>query len=232
MSGIVVNKEIINGGNIPFISSGRSNPAALSRPFVDNELYFWTDNQSWWGYSLDNGGWVLLSGGGGATPTLQQVLAAGNNTDISAEFDTGTNITIIQPTGLTVAESAISTEITTQGLKIKWASTGNTVYQLLNYPTFTSCFQYITPKQGYTLIGQTGKAALINGTVIVNTYIDLDVFSTYVFGLAKQNGTLGVQYLGEYLSIHSFRITSIKTNGTVETSDQSDVYFTIAQRIA
>lgn len=225
--GIKVSNGVRNAGNVGAMSAGVAAPGGMRNYdfFLDiasSTLYFYKD-----------GALVSISGAGVAQ-TLTDVLQAGNNTSLPAIFKSGATVVTVDPTQIKVEEAAVSTQITTQGFKVKWSATSNTVYQLLNYPTFATCNQYITPKPGYTLIGATGVARLVNGVATVTLPLGLfalDSLSVYTFGIQSASGVLGVQYKGAYISADKFSITSLRLTTATEVGDQSDVFYTITQRI-
>lgn len=248
--GIIVNKEIINGGNIPLISSGTVNPTLLSRTPVDNELYFWTNDGSWWGYSRNDGGWINISGVPGGVPTFDQVLAANNITGNRAVFEDGISLnTTIKETGLTAKIGSVKCEVAADKITMEVpgatksvlasgylsflpspSTHGYTIGSL--YSTTVNYIQYLLEASGFLLVGQTGRKQLVSGTTVVTIPFGCTITanSTFQFSVNTPVGTLGHAYQGIFLSATTFQIVSLKANGTTETSDLSIIDWTVISK--
>ena len=88
MAAVTIINSVLNGGNAPAIQEG----LLVDRPAFGfaNRLYLGTDTKLWY---RDTGlAWETIGGGGGATPTLQQVLSAGNISSVVPTFEGGVNV--------------------------------------------------------------------------------------------------------------------------------------------
>jgi len=250
MSGILVKNDVINAGNIPFISSGPNDPLTLGREFVDNELYYWTDAATWWGYSSIYGGWNNLSNGIVSALTLQDVLNNGNVTDLIALFRnsiTG-DTTQINTTGVTVGNitsgygsnmysdrvgvsKAGAGYVTIDNTKIKfYDAVTNFVINIYRTGSITkNVNQYLLIALGNVLVGDTGRVTLTSGaaTVTVGANVVLTTNSTFQFSVNNPSGTLGVAYQGVYSSPTTFRVYSLTALGAVNSLDLSTLDWTV-----
>lgn len=238
MGGISIDNKVINGGQIPRLSSGSGAPTGIG---IDNEIYLDLVNNELWSYY---GGWAIITNGV-AAPDLNSVLLVGNTTDQTAIFQTATNDTTISPTGLIVLgttqtvnvnENLISINNGTNFVKltISGITYENATHALLIglgfAPTTKDYFQKYMAAEGFLLCGATGRATLSGGqkTVTVGADTPLTPNSTFQFSINTVSGTsIGVAYKGTYISATQFSITSLKTNGGIETNDNSTIDYTV-----
>lgn len=239
MGGISVDNKVVNGGQVPKLSSGSGAPVANG---VDHEIYLDWQNNNLWQWALN--AWNLITSGI-VNQDLNTTLLTGNTTDQTAQFQTTSYDTIISPTGLNVfgpvqaayvddARIAINNGSTYVKLTIAGVIYQNATHELLIglgfAPSTKNYLQSYMAAEGYLLCGATGRATLSSGqkTVTVGSNTPLTPNSTFQFSINTASGTqIGVAYKGTYISATQFSITSLKTNGGIETSDNSTIDYTV-----
>lgn len=237
MGGISIDNKVVNGGQVPKLSSGSGAPTSIG---IDNEIYLDLVNNQLWSY---NAGWTIINGSL-VTEDFNQTLLAGNTTDQAAIFQTSTDDTTISPTGLIVIGSTqianvnesligISNGTNLVKLTIAGISYQNATKELLIGLGFTPAgkdyLQSYMAAEGYLLCGTTGRATLLGGTVTVtlSSQTPITANSTFQFSINTPGGTLGVAYQGIYQTATSFKILSLTTTGAQQILDLSTLDYTV-----
>jgi hypothetical protein len=239
MGGISIDNKVVNGGQVPKLSSGSGAPFTNG---IDHEIYLDWQNNNLWQWAVNS--WNLITSGVTLPQDLNTTLVAGNITDQPAIFQTTTDDTIISPTGLIVLgatqvvnvnESLISIGNGTNIVKltISGISYQNSTKELLIglgfVPTTKDYVQKYMSAEGYLLCGTTGRATLVGGTKTISLSSDTPITanSTFQFSINTPGGTIGVQYQGIYLTATSFKIVSLQTTGAQQIFDTSTLDYTV-----
>jgi len=242
--GIVFNNAIRNGGNVPKIQAatdlalitGQNNSLALQT--TAGLLYYWNPGTL---------SWLPVNGSG--NPNLESVLTEGNTaTGIGIEI-TSANITVdeasllardvnLDRATIVNADGIIfgNFDLTDQFYVLAWVF-GNPVQSITNSlggtmelspgaNTGTIAVNY--PKtSGNLYCIDLVEVTLINGIVTFNPGGESNLILGV--GIKTASGTLGISYSWSGIGgSGAITITSLKTNGGVETSDNSVLYVTIA----
>lgn len=241
--GIVFSNFIRNAGNMPKIQAttdyttitGQQNSIALDTS--SNTLYYWDPNSP---------EWIGLTGGG--TPNLQNVLNTGN-TAFGVGIDiTGQNI-VINTASLLVRDTTLGA-IVVNAAGILFGDYDLTANRYVLEMVSNNPVQSITNSVGGTMELSPGantgiiavnypktsgniycielvEATLINGVATFNPGGESNLILGV--GVKVSSGTMGVTYQWSGIGgSGAITITSLKTSGGIETSDNSTLYVTIA----
>lgn len=239
MPGIDINNSVINAGSLPAVFAG---PTAPTLPSYS----LWLDTSTNTLNYFDGSSWVAV-GAVAPTPDLDQVLIAGNTTTQNAIFGSGGVYAGAFPLSNNTEQSLMTKSYNGQQMTDNIGKTrGFYFYSNSSYlnrpvllfsnegyglvlmpPEITSNqTQYLVEASGDIYPGQTGVSTLISGvTSIGDPYITAN--STVTFAIKTAAGTLGVAYKGVITPGVGVAVTSLKTNTTTETSDNSTLYYQI-----
>jgi len=242
--GIVFNNAIRNGGQMPKIQAttdintivGQNNSLALDTSV--NTLYYWDPTAL---------SWVTVVGPG-SSGDLQSVLSIGYQASSPIEI-TGQNITVNEASFF-ARDNTLSRAIVANADGIIFGNYDLTDQYYVLAMVFGNLVQSITNSVGGVINlqpnGNAGTIAVTYPKVSGNLYC-IDIFEVTLIngvvtfspggennlilgvGIKTATGTLGVNYKWAGTGGNTtVSITSLKTNATTETSDQSTLYVTIA----
>lgn len=224
MAGIEISNGVANAGGLPAIFAGSSAPTLSA-------YSLWLDTTSNTMYYYNGSTWVAI-GSAPAIPILEQVLTAGNIANTNAvwkDFGSGTNTTVgggiisVDYSGSTFLRLIAPTSFT-PGI-INFAGSGATCNILCPPKPATMT---IEAQSGWIYAQEAGKATLASGVATINALGTLTSTSVVIVSCATASGTLGVTYASAInTGTNTVGIRSLKTNATVEISDNSTVFYTI-----
>lgn len=224
MAGIEINNGVANAGGLPAIFAG---PSAPTLPAYS----LWLETTSNTMHYYNGSAWVAI-GSLPAIPILEEVLEAGNIATTDAvwkSISNGTNVTVsgsnisLDYSGNTFLRLIAPTNFT-PGI-INFAGSGATCNILCPPKTAT---MIIEAQSGWIYAQEAGKATLSAGSATINALGTLTASSVVIVSCATASGTLGVTYASTVnTGTNTVGIRSLKTNATVETSDNSSVFYTI-----
>jgi hypothetical protein len=224
MPGIEINNAVANAGGLPAIFAG---PSAPTLPAYS----LWLETTSNTMHYYNGSAWVAI-GSLPAIPILEEVLEAGNIATTDAvwkSISNGTNVTVsgnnisLDYSGNTFLRLIAPTNFT-PGI-INFAGSGSTCNILCSPKPAT---MNIEAQNGWIYAQEAGKATLSAGSVTINPLGTLTATSVVIVSCATASGTLGVTYASTVnTGSNTVGIRSLKTNATIETSDNSSVFYTI-----
>jgi hypothetical protein len=239
MAGIEINNGVANAGSLPAVFAGSTAPTLPS-------YSLWLDTSTNILSYFDGSSWVAV-GAVAPTPNLDEVLIAGNTTTQNAIFGSGGVYAGAFPLSSNTEQSLMTKSYNGQQMTDNVGKTrgfyfyanssfsNRPVLLFLKDPyAFVLVPPDITSDQSQSLVeasgdiypGLMGTTTLVSGVVsIVDPNITAN--STVTFAIKTAAGTLGVGYKGVITPGVGVAVTSLKTNTTTETSDNSVLYYQI-----
>ena len=222
MSGIAIGNNVVNGGDVPKLSSGDGSPSYTG---TGNEMYYdYTDQQL---YGWNGSSWDLLSGGG-AIPNLQQVTDAGNVTANQVKVIGVTGQALIDPAGTVSAKSGnglaqlIGNNLLLQGGYLSLTN-NSTFSALLFADLLTSSRLFSFPNSSGKLIaGDSGVISLVSGVATITAPYATATSTAQITCRQSLGTTIGAVY-SAVCSAGTISIKSLQITGAVQTLDNSTV---------
>lgn len=244
MAGIDINNGVVNAGGMPSIFAGTTAPnVAAYSMWLDtstSNLYYW-DGSTWVGISASP-----------TVPPINTVLLAGNTASTDAIFSGTSGVYA----GVYLISANTQQSIFTKYFNGQQISDGSGISRLFCFyqnssivnrpfllfgssvsgsskqmfiipPDITKDItQNLVEADGNIYPGQHGTVTLVAGVGQI-TDTSITATSTITFSTKSGSGTLGVTYQGVISVGIGVVVTSLKTNNTTETSDNSNLFYQI-----
>jgi len=222
MSGIAIGNNVVNGGDVPKLSSGDGSPSYTG---TGNEMYYdYTDQQL---YGWNGSSWDLLSGGG-AIPNLQQVTDAGNVTTNAVKVIGVTGRASMNSDGTVQASSGngvaqlMGNNLLLQGGYLSLTNNSN-FSALLFADLLTSPQLFRFPNSSGKLIaGDSGVINLVSGVATITSPYATANSTAQITCKAASGTTIGAVYSAVCFS-GTISVRSLQITGAIQTLDNSTV---------